>query len=67
MTWIMYCQPHYRYSCNVYDNLENGNKKDQALKEEIERGYRSSFKETLNIPKTTSTKWVKDMIKEWNY
>jgi len=51
----------------VYDNLENGNKKDQALKEEIERGYRSSFKETLNIPKTTSTKWVKDMIKEWNY
>ena len=58
----MYCVPHYRYSCQAYTDTEEGSKRDKEQKEEIERGYRRSFKMALNVPKTTSTKWVNNII-----
>ena len=64
--WMAYTVPHFRYGALMYNKLLIDEKTNENKIHEIDRLFKQTFKQTLNIGKKTPNHIIEKLMKSWS-
>ena len=63
---MSYAVPHYRYGAMLYSDQLVPVEQNRKMNKEMDRKFKQTFKDAINISKKTPNKVIESLLKSWN-